>query len=1491
MNEQQDRVWVGAFGKHPGWDDHLADQGLETELLTQVKRLVYLEGIGGNIDSGAWESLEASERLEGFDHVFYWRWAGGLVVGRLWNSSDGKGRTRYPMIVCAHFRGIASSWVVREGLQAIEELATRCRAATDAAGVITAVDEARRSLRSQAESAPLASTEGLPPPAAIVELAEKLGDESLARVCYQMEREFSSFLIEDEESGTRSRTIDVRPRSMRVPSCADDAGEACDLWIRFMLERMDPSVPVVAVIRRGEGFCDLIAGEPTRGQFFCLQGSLERLPLTTEIPYTIEPSFAEKLGERVEAGRVGDLKDMDPGRVVEQPVRTLRTPKAPDRSQVKLIAMVLVAVVVVIAVIAAVLKMAGSSGQTSATDSSSVETPAREVVVDTGEEDAVSEGDINARAAAFLDWGKTFQSWFGPLAKVRGHGREVLASDAYLSSAVLEPLDRAHAEGVVLNPLDAVSNPPPTLTDLLNEPPSSISGEKVWTQTQRAVAVIDEVRHGLDAWPVRLEAVALADRLSQAGIEAPAASLRSEADEVGSDGTGPILDAIEALAGLDSGKPVLETVQRVEQIQSVVEKMRQSGDAVLGDEAEGLAALIAQVQGSADLDELVSRGAGLAQVVQLTSFVGAFIDDGLADVDPVVFEAQGKAYRSGDRGIERLRLWLSEARSPEMQRLDPALDPRKQADISQLLSALDGSIKRIEARGREGFSAEFAAIEEHRKMVGQEWDALEAMRWNTQTRGEIEKRVRALTSEIAKVNGQAMDLRAMVNVDAAQRLADLKARNSISTSGLESIDRLWRQGRDALVSRFESDQDDAALFHDSRVLAAGLKDLEEATQVGELSRDIPATWDSAAVQERVLNLRNSAVDKYATDFEDGVVEPDRVSSLVSQIKSDVLESAASLNELVDSIEVLEQHLDGLWGFTESWPDGSSIKQVIEAFGSHGDDARAMAPSVFDRVDALERVSNAGTNRDELVALLDSPEFPDVGFVACWMALGDGDPVWPAGAVELNRDLGFASRVRTAIKGVDDQRRVEDLEQRVVQVLRHRWAVATEHSSDWKDLEACVQLRLACGGQFEVLGKAAHFNLMVLNIGNSIDGDEDDAWNQNSIASVLTSADSILIEDAGARAWLDKVEAIVSEDVDELPPLDPSGVGPALAGWRVVDTNEDDRLVYESNWDEPVRLAFRLVVLPDGRGAYVCETELPVGVVTGLAQADPGFAEAIGKSFEWFDPQRDSRLGMLVWEWAGTKDEPELVPAASWVSSVWVPEGEYYANGLPEAFPTGQSPMQRISLSDAMFIGARLGCRLPTDGEWLAAYAQIRGASIDSGWNLRDQSFEAQVRFVEANGGGWRQAMMPDADAQEQFRDGPAYAFDDGKVWVGEVEGGPEGPFRQILGNVHEFVILDALGEEEALGSRSVPPAAETPDRWYAVARSVRAGVMGGSVFSRSDAPIDEASIVKDVPGGWSDVGVRLAFSPESGRVRRSVSARLKSLLDDAPFLVFDDRGP
>src|SRR5690349_1693756 len=140
-------LFLGAFGKHPGWDDHIEDIGLESEGLIAAKRLLYVQGIGGQIDSGAWEKLDPSHQLAAFKHLFLWIRGGQFLLGRLWSSSDGKGRTRYPMIVAAHVAGARLTASAELIFPRLEEIETACVLSRSASDVRQAVDRARAELR------------------------------------------------------------------------------------------------------------------------------------------------------------------------------------------------------------------------------------------------------------------------------------------------------------------------------------------------------------------------------------------------------------------------------------------------------------------------------------------------------------------------------------------------------------------------------------------------------------------------------------------------------------------------------------------------------------------------------------------------------------------------------------------------------------------------------------------------------------------------------------------------------------------------------------------------------------------------------------------------------------------------------------------------------------------------------------------------------------------------------------------------------------------------------------------------------------------------------------------------------------------------------------------------------------------------------------------------------------------------------------------------
>ncbi|MCC6229626.1 MAG: hypothetical protein IT432_10405 [Phycisphaerales bacterium] len=325
------QVSLAVFGKHPGWDDHIDDLGIETKRLAEVKRVMYSECIAGNIDSGAWEAIDESARLTAFAHEFAWRTPGGLVVGRLWSSKDGKGRSKYPMVVVAQCDNLPSSFIASHVMPALAGMQEKCQAAGSAAEVIQIADETRARLREAMqgpEGMPLEGESFAASPrqlAAMLAGAGMTGDSvGLHRVMYEIDREMAPFRpVGKGDTKKTTRIIDARAQHLRVPMIGASAIDAARFWMGVLSREVDGSVSqmvITPLVSAGEiGFVDLVVGDPAAPQLFCLRAGTKALAPASDVPYTITPDFMARCKATV-AGWSGE--------VVKAPEPVKEAPKA-----------------------------------------------------------------------------------------------------------------------------------------------------------------------------------------------------------------------------------------------------------------------------------------------------------------------------------------------------------------------------------------------------------------------------------------------------------------------------------------------------------------------------------------------------------------------------------------------------------------------------------------------------------------------------------------------------------------------------------------------------------------------------------------------------------------------------------------------------------------------------------------------------------------------------------------------------------------------------------------------------------------------------------------------------------------------------------------------------------------------------------------------------------------------------------------------------------
>lgn len=306
-------AYLAAFGKHPGWDDHIEDQGLETPRLVETRRLLYTEGVGKVIDAGSWDKLTDEQRSPNFAHVFAWSREEGLFLGRLWSSVDGKGRSKYPMIVVAQLSGVSASWALREVLPRLEQIEIRCKAAKTASEVKSILDAERERIRIQVNDAPVAGDTIIETTDAVRALASRSewgeGAGGLRRVLYAIDREMASY--RSLEVGTRSKMLDDQPQHFRAPACAEGHANSLLAWLGVMVRELTPEAPVMVLRSIDNPIVDVIVGEPNSAQLFCLKASEKGLPPASEVPYSIDDSFLVTADAKIVVWREG--KTFGPG--------------------------------------------------------------------------------------------------------------------------------------------------------------------------------------------------------------------------------------------------------------------------------------------------------------------------------------------------------------------------------------------------------------------------------------------------------------------------------------------------------------------------------------------------------------------------------------------------------------------------------------------------------------------------------------------------------------------------------------------------------------------------------------------------------------------------------------------------------------------------------------------------------------------------------------------------------------------------------------------------------------------------------------------------------------------------------------------------------------------------------------------------------------------------------------------------------------------------
>lgn len=430
-----------------------------------------------------------------------------------------------------------------------------------------------------------------------------------------------------------------------------------------------------------------------------------------------------------------------------------------------------------------------------------------------------------------------------------------------------------------------------------------------------------------------------------------------------------------------------------------------------------------------------------------------------------------------------------------------------------------------------------------------------------------------------------------------------------------------------------------------------------------------------------------------------------------------------------------------------------------------------------------------------------------------------------------------------------------------------WDRAAGESRSFNMLVAALSEQDVFDGKIESLPLPFQFATFVISLRERINADPSfrtaDADRLEAFrGGVLEQAESEFGDDPPAfvAAFLEVLRGFDPEGGGEA--VDPAEWGPgSLPQWTVVRADADS-VVYQ--W-ERFSLPFRLFDIGNGKYAYVCEVEMPVGLVIEWFSQNPDLWYQSLAPFNWRGLM--DRRGLATWRLqvepnpaqtrqSGRQDDmpaylenwPHLLLRPEYAFEWWsfIPpawrdvSGTLYPEDAVPEMPGDDHPIQYLPPWLARGIARGLNCQLPTPETYTALHEK---GAVSRTANRRDLAWGRQQTHIRETNERLRSSDPPWPDTGIFVPEGLAFPRgrnaqvavndDDGNLWFEKVYDGSD-PFLHLEGNVAEFAFDPETETFYVTGASALSPAEILPSQLH---------------------PLPPT----EVDSAYTDVGFRLAF--------------------------------
>ena len=1466
---QVPQVFLAVFGKHPGWDDHIEDLGVETDLLANVKRVLYVQGIGGNIDAGAWEGDDPSRHVDGFGHLLLWWAEGCLVVGRMWSSRDGKGRARYPMVVCAQCCRLSIPWVLANVAPHLEAIERQCRQTESAQDVRSIAAGHLAELRRQALDADDAD-ELVIPGGTLAQLADRLdaggGGEGLLRILYTLQREMTVLDARSEAPGQNAG----RGNAIRLPSCGATALDSGARWLQVLLSQVDTAAPVLLVMPLANNWVDLLIGWPTAAELYCVRASRSAIPLASEIPYGLDEEFVRAARQRIEDSRAGlDQRSLAPRHVAAPKAIAPALEKAKQaagdiisrftvtKRRLVIILLICAAGAILAVVLAAVLGRP---------EPPPPPPPPAEPQAD------------KEHAERWRQLCRAYYKWVGRFVRdVNAEREERWSADPDLRKNIVDRI-----KGVEFDPRRIAQAPGWSLRVLAGQPPEGARTKAARESTERAVAAVAAIEQAVTPakWSLLGQVVELAEQCQQQGWLGQRDHLLALAAEVR---PGPgLARAIDAVVAC--GEDVRRIAATWADVEACREVIQAAGDDILSGFGAYALARTREAADARDVRSLDRLRDALADIQPLARELRDFVTDDLTTrIDRDVLTAMPPVpVPPAGQWTERVfRTWLASVRGGKYDRLDPQQDPRKDWETARAVESLGGRIDDLRQRGRADEADKLGA---ELVQVRDDIEKVRALRWNRLNRDRIGDGRQRLADRLHALDTQAADLQAAVGRTIQAIIRD-QPKAPFDSLGLNAE---WSRRLALLAGTAPSAETVRAQVRRLR------SDLER------LNRELEGKVDAAAgkgewcraVAEQSKQEREKAFAAAlpAVGWADGQLQRlPEFEAKWAAARQAYKQWCGQASRLVSDISTVDGLLRVGYFPGEAAAPAETIRSLVSRWRG-GEIVRApqITKAVSPVLDRATRLAEVGRLEDRKALADIARQATQHNFErarAAWHRLAKLSPPWPGAPAELEDEREIRKRLEVVFELVDQKDRQAELRAELGAQGVDRWRRYFAGLTDPEDVANAVGRMEDFAVTPRDLDARGEFNVGLCRFRQAVAS----LAREEQVASAI---DTFSRDVAKMRIASDKRVTDMAAQLGQIKSAKMEGeaakAGPMASALRdrcAAALSEDgDSVTYTVRLkDGGIRsLTFLRVQPKDSRAAFLCTTEVSLGLLIDVVEETGRWKQIArllkGDASAWEGPR--------VWRYDtdGRLDAGEHLLEVSKVAGG--KEVDRRFKELDLGRPAEDQPMQRIGPAAAVWFARLAGCRLPSSAEWLGGYEMARRGAGSPPPNLRDKSFLLQKERVGGfanvhwqGGDFWpdRRTFCP-AEVRGAVKTGEhaeaVTAADDGSLWFVPVDPGGGG-LHHLVGNVAEYV-YEKPDDLEALGA--------SPEAVLVLLQSGarNLGVIGGSALSPPQVKVDVPYPV-DLSGaeeGFADVGLRLAFTAPT----ESLKGRLQRFLGGWGYL-------